>query len=83
MKDTKEKLRLTCGVTQRIATDHVRVPSPMIGQYILDLRVNSIRDTGTPAGRASRLGEKRGVKSRLVMIQSNGLVINIDQIKIV
>ena len=25
----------------------MRVPSPMIGQYTLDLRVNSIRDTGT------------------------------------
>ena len=46
MQDTNEKLRLTCGVTQRIATDHVRVPSPMIGQYTLDLRVNSIRDSG-------------------------------------
>ena len=47
MQDTNEKLRLTCGSLQRIATDHVRVPSPMIGQYTLDLRVNSIRDTGT------------------------------------
>ena len=33
MQDTDEKLRLTCGSRQRIATDHVRVPSPMIGQY--------------------------------------------------
>ena len=31
---------------QSIATDHVRVPSPMIGQHTLDLRVNSIRDIG-------------------------------------
>ena len=37
-QDTDEKLRLTCGVRQRIATDHVRVPSPMIGQYKLYLR---------------------------------------------
>ena len=50
MQDTDEKLRLTCGSRQRIATDHVRVPSPMIGQYTLDLRVNSIRDTGVPQG---------------------------------
>ena len=35
------------GSRQRIATDHVRVPSPMIGQCTLDLRVNLIRDTGT------------------------------------
>ena len=47
MQDTNEKLRLTAGSRQRIATNHVRVPSPMIGQYTLDLRVNSIRDTGT------------------------------------
>ena len=46
MQDTNEKLRLTCGVTAAHCTDHVRVPSPMIGQYTLDLRVNSIRDTG-------------------------------------
>ena len=37
----------TAGSRQRIAPDHVRVPSPMIGKYTLDLRVNSIRDTGT------------------------------------
>ena len=47
MQDTNEKLRLTCRSLHRIATDHLRVPSPMIGQYTLDLRVNSIRDTGT------------------------------------
>ena len=34
------------GSWQRIATDHVDVQSPMIGQYKLDLWVNSIRDTG-------------------------------------
>ena len=34
------------GSRQRIATDHVRVPSPMIGQYKLDSRTNSICDTG-------------------------------------
>ena len=40
MRDMNEHFRLTC-------TDHVRVPSPMIGQYKLDLWVNSIHDTGT------------------------------------
>ena len=34
------------GSRQRIAADHVRVPSPMIGQYNLDSPTNSIRDTG-------------------------------------
>ncbi len=33
----------------------MRVPSPMFGQYTLDLRVNSIRDTG------SRLRGARGI----------------------
>ena len=47
MRDTKEKLRLTWGSQQRVDSDHVRVPSPMIGQYTLDSRTNSIRDTGT------------------------------------
>ena len=42
-RKTQIDLRGHCSA---IATDHVRVPSPMIGQYTLDLRVNSIRDTG-------------------------------------
>ena len=44
---TNEKLILTCEARQRIATDHVRAPSPMIGQYKLDLWVNSSRDSST------------------------------------
>ena len=43
------------GSRQRIITDHVRVPIPMIGQYKLDLWVNSIRDTGTFSLRTSML----------------------------
>ena len=38
----------------RIATDHGRVPSPMIGQYKLDLWVNTIRDTGINGDAALR-----------------------------
>ena len=34
------------GSRKRIATQHLRVPSPMIGQYTLDSSVNLTRDTG-------------------------------------
>ena len=48
MRDTKEKLRLTCGVTAALffPTQRLRVPSPMISQHTLDAGTNSIRDTG-------------------------------------
>ena len=31
---------------QRFGSQHLRVPSPMIGQYTLESSTNSIRDTG-------------------------------------
>ena len=45
-RDTNEKIRLACGVTAAHWHDHVRVPSPMIGQYKLHSLTNSIRDNG-------------------------------------
>ena len=46
-RDTSKKLTLNCGSWKRFATPHLRVRSPMIGQYTLDSSVNSNRDTGT------------------------------------
>ena len=37
----------TAGSRQSFATQHLRVPSPVIGQYTHDSSLNSIRDTGT------------------------------------
>ena len=44
--DTKKNSDWPAGSRERIATDHMHVPSPMIGQYKLDSLTNWIRDTG-------------------------------------
>ena len=48
-RDTKEKLRLNCGVTTELCRSALRVPSAMIGQYTLKPDTHSNRDTRNEA----------------------------------